>query len=152
MKKAFKSSLLTQCSCWLVLNSLHMLLYWTRWKYKLQRLSSLLKLNEPLPQYVQSTHHLLHSGFRIQFTNQLLKHLSPKAVTDLLVNESFYRRNFTSIIGSLRGKSEIKKKTHQNSQNHQRPPNQYLILFLNFKIIVKEVVYYQCILYTGIWL
>lgn len=69
-------------------------------KYKIQRLSSVLKLNEPLPQYVLSTQHLLHPGFRLQFTNQLLKlkHLSPKAVTDWLVNRSSYRENFTSIM------------------------------------------------------
>lgn len=69
-------------------------------KYKLQRLSSVLKLNEPLPQYVQSTQHLLHSGFRLQFTNQLLKpkHFSPKAVTDWLVNRSSYWENFTCIM------------------------------------------------------
>lgn len=69
-------------------------------KYELQRLSNVLKLNEPLPQYVQSTQHLLHSGFRLQFTNHLLKlkHLSPKAVTDWLVNTSLYRENFSSIM------------------------------------------------------
>lgn len=67
-------------------------------KHKLQRLPNLLKLNEPLPQYVQSTHLLLHSGFRLQFTNQLLKHLSPKAATDWSVNKSFYRENFSSIM------------------------------------------------------
>lgn len=71
-----------------------------RRKYKLQRLSNVLKLNEPLPQYVHSTQHLLHSGFTLQFTNQLLKlkHLSPKAFTDWLVNKNFYKENFTSIM------------------------------------------------------